>query len=806
MIESAKSNYTTYVFNNKSDTTKYNVPGTYVAYNTDDAIVNKTYWCKSYDVTGEFTSKEVTDSAGNTYTAYTVTSAKYSGTETQVKTTDNVNVSTTGATVINNCLYYVDENGEIYTIVYKNNGTEVHEGFDFCDTTVAFAVVWKPRLETDTIVIDYGLDVSVDVIANDNLAAGLVGVRSTAPDGVKINEGTYTSAKNTTADVYLGGDTSGVKIGTAMVESGTNIRFSLNRDSGMQMNKAAIFYYEADVNYYKGDVLQTTSMYSSVIIIPATTVYYEDEYVTLKTFTKQTDDSYKETAGWIVNSSVITATQDVDRPGEDMISESYDANNLYGYDSAYETISKYSMESAAKTTVNEEKYATAEFIFYGTGFDIISMTDTTTGTILVDIYTTTDGGTTWTLSNDYYAMVDTYYGYAYNADTGEWTTVDSNDPNALYQVPVIKMENMPYAQYKAVITVSYMSFMDHNTAEAGYDFYLDAIRIYDPVAPGTVVGKDGESSNAQNITIEDIYAADGEGWPVYQELRNNVIAAADFTSKEINGVVFVDSNSKTYSVSDYISYGPNNELYLAPGQMVIFSLNLADKIASVQLGMKAVDEDGASYAILDGATIADSDDLTGAAATKLSTTTDMYYDITDFKDKVIVIYNAGTSGVLSLTNIKTTFTEDPGSVAGLYYVDYDVISAVLAATNTEPAFEPDVWVKVSSETVKNGGSVTVTVTTSNNVETVSIDGSLVATYTVDSNQYRVWTAEVDAGTSAGTKEISVIAYNAGGVASEAETVSITVDAPTAEEVVKEAVKTTIKKLWNNFKTWFSKWV
>ena len=49
-------------------------------------------------------------------------------------------------------------------------------------------------------------------------------------------------------------------------------------------------------------------------------------------------------------------------------------------------------------------YATAEFTFWGTGFDVISLTSNTTGTIVVEV----TGKTENTTSKNY--IVDTYYG------------------------------------------------------------------------------------------------------------------------------------------------------------------------------------------------------------------------------------------------------------------------------------------------------------------------------------------------------------------------------------------------------------
>lgn len=386
IIGSSSSTYTTYVFNTKADATKYKTPDTYAA--------TSTYKCKEYVEGGQYT----------------------------------------------------DDKGT-YNIVTKTGATVVETGFDFSNTTVAFAVTWTPGLAEDTVVVDYGLDVVIDVIKNDNMAAGVVGVRTTAPSGV-TTDGTYDRVEAdtlTSVDLYIDANNDEktlkeLKIGTASKENLNEVRFSLDKTNGMQFTDPAVFYYEADVNYYVGSELKTTSMYSKVTVIPATTVYYEDDFVTFTNSSNATD----EYGVWTTVGTTINSTQDQDRPGASQISADLDADNNYGYDSAYTEMTQYSMGSAMKVTVTNGISGMASFDFYGTGFDVISMTDTTTGMIIVNVYDA-DGNLEKSMA------VNTYYGYAYGDKDGdgdsEWYTVDSDDANALYQVPVINVSGLAYGKY-----------------------------------------------------------------------------------------------------------------------------------------------------------------------------------------------------------------------------------------------------------------------------------------------------------------------------------------------------------------------
>lgn len=610
VIGSDSSTYTTYVFNTKADATKYKNPGTYAA--------TSTYKCKEYVEGGQYT----------------------------------------------------DDKGA-YNIVAKTGATVVETGFDFSNTTVAFAVVWKPQLVEDTVVVDFGLDVVIDVIKNDNMAAGVVGVRDTAPSGV-TTEGTYDRVDadtQTFVDLYIDanndeGNLKELKIGTASVENLTSVRFSLDQTNGMQFTDPVEFYYEADVNYYVDTELKTASMYSKVTVIPATTVYYEDSFLTY-------------TGDWSATAQqTSTATQDQDRPGESQISASLDADNVYGYDSAYTSMSTYSAGSAMKATVSAGNSAQASFTFFGTGFDVISLTDSTTGTIMVDVYAyNEDGSLSDTKTKSF--IVDTYYGYTYNEETQEWT-VSQTASDTLYQIPVMKISGLTYGKYKAEITAVYVSLFDHQKI-GSYDFYLDAIRIYDP-------------TGNENAVANDAYVKDGEGYPLYLEVRDEIISAGSFgeditvttsvdgesvsATTEVGGIVFIDGNGKNKSISDYINYGPNNELYLAPGQSIAFEINNVFENGSeievepvdVQIAVKSVGGSASVEMFNPGIKVTtettDNTTTTTTTATQenlltvdLNTATDMYYSIKSLSDGTIVISNVGESGIVSITNLKFTFTE-----------------------------------------------------------------------------------------------------------------------------------------------------
>ena len=885
---------TTYVFNNKSDATKYNAASTYIANDDSDTSTATTYLCKGEGtVTATIEKVTVADAAaftagtyfvvnesGNyvqaasydsTATYYAITSASYTVADGESQAPESSMESTSGATIISGYAYYIDENNQVYTIVQKSNGSEVHAGFDFANTTVAFAVVWNKSLTPDTVVVDYGLDVVVDVTRNDILSSsGVTGVRNDVPyvadEAVVMNTGTYTNNdKSTSAEISIkNADDTTTVIGTASVESTSEVRFSMNRNTGMQFHDPAVIYYEADCNYYDENVLKTATMYSSLTVIPATTIYYEDDFVSLKEYEMGEDGTYGDpTDGWYTVVSNDDYEQDADRPGyhQNMDAE-FDADNVYGYDSAYDNCSQYSLNGYAMTHVDANSYSTAEFDFYGTGFDVISMTSNTTGTFVVRATKYNADGTLPTKATKSNS-VDTYYGYNYGlydvtyvcavrwiggAKTYEWTLLEAaevnssktvvktlegynentmvysgdlptasaelngtvvvsremywmqtNDTgNALYQIPVMKIDGLEYGKYHATIIATYSEWLDHTAAD-GYDLYLDAIRIYDPA--GTEYGT-GTGDDVIDQVIQDAYYADGEAEPEYYEVRNLIIAANDFDAltegEQTTGAVFIDQSAQEYTVADYTSYGPNNELYLAPGNAVAFTLTVSGA-ADVQIGIKNAN------GVLNGElTLTTTGEKSGSTAS-IPSGTDRYYSIKNYVDldgsTTIALSNTGDAGtVISVTNIKVSYGNQAVATAE---VDEPITSskestaAVLKLMNASAAEEAEPEVTLDAEldvnirktSVKVGSSVVIKVTTSADVESLTVNGEAVTKYVQNSQTgKRSWTATVKA-EEVGDLDITVTALDADGnqLDSETKTVEVTQTMATLASSVLESI-------------------
>lgn len=494
-------------------------------------------------------------------------------------------------------------------------------------------------------------------------------------------------------------------------------------------------------------------------VIPATSVYYEDSFATFTDGTGKAAD-----ATWSIVGNNGGVTEDKSTSKNQALTElgKMSADAVYGHDAAYADSTKLSMGSARKVTVSagmvkdwteNSAWPTATFTFKGTGFDIISLTDNTSGNIFVTVTNKATG------QIKKRTTVNNYYGY--KLEDGKWVT-SPNDPNCLYQIPVIKVAGLDYAEYEVKIQVAYADFLDE--AKAGkYSFWLDAIRVYDPM------GKD-------NAT----YAQDDEGYPQYIKLRDALVG-----NTAQSKAVFIDGGAEA-NVDTYKNLGPNNEVYLANGQAITFTVpkNANANIASIQIGAKAPNGSAAKMVVNNG------------EAKEIQSATEMYYEISKAGDS-FTITNTGT-GILSLTNLKITFTTSGQTVTLTAPTAEEQNAAVMSVralfAAPEQTFEPEHFTAKWSRNVRKGGTATLTVKASADVESITVNGEEITAYTTKTTRsfwgsketYHVFTYRV---TNAATATYSICAVNADGVASDPITATLT-------------VRPSIRDWWNGI---FDKW-
>ena len=271
---------------------------------------------------------------------------------------------------------------------------------------------------------------------------------------------------------------------------------------------------------------------------------------------------------------------------------------VYGYDSGYTDDGKlsdgkslYVEGNGVKLSDTTVKYTETTFSFAGTGFDLVSRTGKDQATIRVAVY-------------DDPSMTEEH--------RIKSLTVNNKGELELFQIPVVSVQGLEYGTYYVAVWVNdkvtaaglpQLPGVDLSSLTRGNEFYLDAIRIYDPidVSGGTLTTDQAVALNA--------YKADKEAYQYIKEVRNILLSkdAFDNLSGTIDGAVFVDTekmsaatetspegigveNHITASIKTYDKIGPKNEVYLAPGQAVAFRLAIDTNIPvdSLDIGAKTV--------------------------------------------------------------------------------------------------------------------------------------------------------------------------------------------------------------------------
>lgn len=551
------------------------------------------------------------------------------------------------------------------------------------------------------------------------------------------------------------GDATIEKVEIAKVSTYADITVDANKNIVYKLNQMISGHDNFGAKYTGNRITaggeQHSTVEYSVTIIPATTVYYEDS------FAKFTSGSGAANGAiWAVDGTEKTAEQALEVLGQ--------KKNLYGYDLAYNNSTTFSMGSAKKVTVTAamanawdeaeaSAWPTATFTFKGTGFDIISLTDNQSGAIYVSVYRGDKIDSTKRVKG---YVVNNYYGYTQDKD-GNWVVdTESKDNNALYQIPVMKVDmGTDYDTYTVEIKVAYSEFQDVANNKK-YSFWLDAIRVYNPM------GVDNET-----------YKKDDEGFPQYIKLRDAVKAGAT----EANAL-FIDG-AENATITEYKNFGPNNEVYLANGQAISFKLDIpaGTQIASVQIGAKAPNGKAANLTVNDG------------NGETIATATEMYYDITakavnnGIATQVNITNNNNDGAILSLTNLKVTYsTEGSVSLASMNAEEQTSAVMMVRAMFAPPAptvFEPETFT-VSLKNYKDvyvREYIKVTVTTSDDVKYITVGDKRISRYDDErvwggfrkgfvKTGKRVWSYYVSFD-NAGQQVISVVAYDADGLASEA---------------------------------------
>ena len=377
----------------------------------------------------------------------------------------------------------------------------------------------------DVVIIDWALPVTFDVLKNDNYNVEVSVAAGSLPAGVASNgNGSFTY-----------------------------------RPSGWQTADQTFTYTLSGIV----DGVPATAT-ATVTLKTADSIYYEDTYSGIFTFTGNWSDVTDGTAIAEQTSSLDTA-------------------DIFEYDAHYEAYAMYSGGTAKKTTVSKGANASVSFTFAGTGFDVISATNNNAGAFMLTVKDSNnavvnDPATGLKLSK----IMDNFRGYTYTAEgytryglvkvtryaqngdntyvpsetggfyydsetqtfianntwyngepgkyyddvnqfadminpegsyilkefTSNWLPYEKGSAPAdtyntsYYQIPIIKVTGLEYGTYTVTLKPTYSAAFDR-AGDGSYDFYFDGVRIHNPVA--------NRAAEYKYISIHDA-VKNGEGF------------------------------------------------------------------------------------------------------------------------------------------------------------------------------------------------------------------------------------------------------------------------------------------------------
>lgn len=414
------------------------------------------------------------------------------------------------------------------------------------------------------------------------------------------------------------------------------------------MSQAETYEYTVHISvndggYVEGNPETGVKLTGSITIMPANSVYYEDNFNANATTNDPTNK--------------IIYSEGVKSPtAGPSLSQSNNQSQNYGYDEAY--LNGYAQSNGSATTLsfNGETMTGdyAYFTFSGTGFDLISRTNNTSAGFAVYIFSGPHSATNLGFISsftgtrpDKMVFVDTYY------SAGD-----------LHQVPVVSVRLQNYGQYTVYIQALRTSSDKLN------DVTVDGIRIYNPLGTNATY----PLATEQNASIDELRVL----------FKNEIVSLAGNGSNGVfmgmgnpnavedalEGAAIVENmEGKTIqSAGDLESiylYGPNNEMYLPKNFGIGFSYTVDSADWTLQLGAKAVTASGTAKSITIYVKNRTTSKYTAVHTIQLTTATDLYYDLTaalknfatvDTTYDIIIISDSdfGSNEFVSLTTVKHT--------------------------------------------------------------------------------------------------------------------------------------------------------
>ena len=427
------------------------------------------------------------------------------------------------------------------------------------------------------------------------------------PSDINVAQSGWSGAK------VDGKETSVGKYGTATVGVGKGLTYTATKPMlGVETFTVTLEFTGSDNN--------TTGLTYLIYLVPATTVYYEQNVATYSN-------------GWELQGTAIAA----DKYQETQKGRTAGCN--FGYDPYYKENQLGANGSVMYTTTPGES---AQLTFKGTGMELYLRTQNANNTSEL---TETDA------TNHSYMLVQVYA--SDTADANSLKRMSFVDVNNLfvqsktgygYNTPCWTVDGMTYGTYTVVVR-----YVKGTT----YGLAIDGFRVTNTLNPDNATTKDfyadvGEA-NMQTAEIRNMVLAQanvnnaifGMSAPMYQVGVNEVLDAVFDDKDVISGATIIDSNgtvNTNVTVDDkLVNIGPKNEIYLKNGQAVV--MQIPTTYTTVQVGMRSLTGAEVSYKI-------------NGTSDTMKSTVDMYYKVTPAAGKLVIQNVSG--GILALTKLKVT--------------------------------------------------------------------------------------------------------------------------------------------------------
>ena len=288
------------------------------------------------------------------------------------------------------------------------------------------------------------------------------------------------------------------------------------------------------------DIRQEAEMFKKITFLPANVVYYEDDFPA-------------------VNATGTFTTND----NEHGQAQSKDQSQIYGSDSVYSGSGDVTMSGGTVSTVviSEGMTQAASFTFKGTGFELISRTNSYDSATIEVMLTNLSKAEDDPDRVRYYPVITEFDQIS---TTGQ-ANASGTDVDEIYQVPVFRITDLTYGEYEVTISgIPTITGLDPETFKPVFEttyLYIDGIRIYNPMGEGGV-SEYGPEQGAVFTELRDLIfrsQAAAIGLPMTDGVPSLGVTFGQHVSftEDLRGWF----NENSGDLDQFAIAGPNNEIY-----------------------------------------------------------------------------------------------------------------------------------------------------------------------------------------------------------------------------------------------------